>query len=775
VSNFDHLAQAVNHDRETVISGAAMITCLGIDRATTWQAVRAGKCGVAPLHEIESDLPTGADGGEAVALPNDDDADEPRHVRYLRFALKRAIADAGLSADQIARSSIILGTTLHGMRSGGAFLRDGNHEHLKRFLAPSVLNAATRGLGISGPSLTTCSACSSSLSTVALGVTLLQSGQADIVIAGGYDSISEYAYAGFSSLRLVAQGPLRSFARDREGMKVGEGYGIIVLERADDVARRGGRVIAHVLGVGESADAHHLTQPHPRGEGASSAITAALRSAEIQPADINLIAAHATGTPDNDAAEYAALHRVFGDDLSRVPVVAFKTHLSHTLGGAGAVELVLSAMALDAQIVPPCANVTTNDTDFPGLSLASGAAKPAALEASMNLSLGFGGANTCVVLGKSRKSQTKPAPDNRDVFITGIGVMVPGVSSNEAFLSLLNSSPRATSDAKELDQESLARILNARRIRRMSSYVKLSLAGAMLALQDAGVAQSEEFLRTCCGMLGTTHAAAQYCADYYGQIVREGISAANPLLFAEGVPNAAAAHLSLATGMRGACQTIIGSRTSGVDALGLAALRISSGQWDRALVAAADEYCPTINSAFAHCGLYSPQDPAAPFGEKPGTFVAGWGAAALVLESRSSVEKRAGAKVRGRVLKYSAGTAGEGKHVQIAARVLAELSDPETVMSSANGTWIDRVEAGALRESAKRTGRAAKVSSLSGHIAECFSAGPIAAIAAVLLGGRLPPMLGTALATTEKTREFAALATDYNGSISGVNIGVHLE
>ena len=157
--------------------------------------------------------------------------------------------------------------------------------------------------------------------------------------------------------------------------------------------------LATILGWGESADAHHLTQPHPQGDGAARAIAAAIERAGLTPDDIDLIAAHATGTPDNDAGEYAAFSRVFGARLPQVPVVAFKSHLGHTLGGAGAVELILSAMALRDQMVPACANVRADDIEFPGLRLATGQPRSATIRATLNTSLGFGGANTCVILG----------------------------------------------------------------------------------------------------------------------------------------------------------------------------------------------------------------------------------------------------------------------------------------------------------------------------------------------------------------------------------------
>jgi 3-oxoacyl-(acyl-carrier-protein) synthase len=243
------------------------------------------------------------------------------------------------------------------------------------------------------------------------------------------------------------------------------------------------------------------------------------------------------------------------------------------------------------------------------------------------------------------------------------------------------------------------------------------------------------------------------------------------MLFAEGVPNAAAAHLSLATGIKGGCQTIIGSRTSGLDALGLAAARIASGRWDRAIVAAADEYSPMVNAGYAHCGVYAPREPALPF-SKARTFVAGWGSAALVLESRESFLERSGRRIWGDVRGYAAGSGAVHDLPRTTNRILAELSDPPAILSSANGTWLDQAEDGAMRRSGEVTGCKPLVSSLCGHIAECFSAAPLAGIVAVLLSGRLPRLFGAAPSDDRDApvERFASLATDYNGLAAGVCI-----
>lgn len=760
-----------------LITGAGLITPLGLSRQAAWEAVRQGRCGMGALGALEQPLPPGSTGGQAPDLPENESPEYPREVRYLGRAIAEALADAGLDRDRpypADRCGFMLGTTLHGVRAGGRYLREHDFAVLRDFLAGATLRNATRQLPFSGFAATVCSACSSSLGSIAMGAALLRAGRLDLVIAGGYDTISEYVYGGFNSLRLVSPGALRPFTRGRQGMKLAEGYGIVVLERAEEAARRGTKGMATLLGYGESADAHHLTQPHPRGEGAARAMAAALAHAGLRPDEIDLIAAHATGTPDNDAGEYAAMSSVFGAELARIPVIAFKSHLGHTLGGAGAVELILSALCLRDQVAPACANVDARDIEFSGLNVSTGDCRNVRIRATLNTSLGFGGANTCMVLGPVSTEEQPPAaarraPDvssagqsaPRDVFITGVGVVLPGAIGNEAFVALLNRSEprRVTSDTGIIAESELANLLSARRVRRMSDYVKLSLAATMLACRDAGIADLPEFARDCSAVLGSAHGATNYSEVYYRQIVEEGVLSANPLLFAEGVPNAAAAHLSLMLSLKGPCQTVVGTRTAGLDAMNLAAMRIASGEWDRAVVGAAEEYSAIINAAYKRWGLYRGASPSAPFararckrgecaqdadgGDLQGAqcgsatgFSTGSGAVTLILESAQSLERRGG-RALGRLI------AGSGPGLlpfaggRRAAQLVDTIQSARHVLSSANGTSIDRLEAAALARGGERV-----VSSLAGHIAETFSVMPLAGIAAFLLNRRLPPLLG---------------------------------
>ncbi len=308
----------------------------------------------------------------------------------------------------------------------------------------------------------------------------------------------------------------------------------------------------------------------------------------------------------------------------------------------------------------------------------------------------------------------------------------------------------------------------------MSDYVKLTLAAATLACRDAGIDDLPAFAADCAAILGTMHGSVNFSADYYRQIVKEGLAAANPTLFAESVPNAGAAQLSLMLSLKGACQSIIGTRTAGLDAIGLAAARIRSGPWDRAIVGGGEEFCDLVNEAYRHCGVGSLEG-CAPFGGEKG-FVAGAGAVIFILESRQSLERRGG-RARGRIDATAACSGRPSQAIDSLAWVLKELKNPANVLSSACGTWIDRAEAAAIR----RSEGARLVSAIYGHIAEAFSASPLVGLAAGLLSHKLPRLLGGAWADgrgiqsasgEETVDSVAAICTDFTGAVSGTRVSM---
>ena len=739
------------------ITGIGVATCLGADAESTWRAILTTRDGMAPMTEIESPLPSGSLGGQCVPLPANYRPDLPREARYLRWTVEHALNAANLdhqSPYQPSRRVVSLGTTLHGIRAGGRFLRTGDPAQLTTFLAGATANRALEGLGLHGGATTTCSACSSSLGAIVLGITLLQTYQADVVVAGGYDAVSEYAWAGFNALRLIAEGPLRPFCRDRQGMKIAEGYGIVILERATDAVRRGAPIAAVLAGCGESADAHHLTKPHPEGRGALAAMRQAINQAGIQPHDLGMIAAHATGTPDNDAAEYQAISGLLASELPRIPVVAFKSLLGHTLGGAGAVELILSTLALRDQIVPACANVATEDIEYSDLNLTARSPRPRDINSTLNTSLGFGGANTCVVLTRPGDSRPHiqgtlehPAPE---VWITGIGILLPGAIGPGAFLQRahLSNNSELHCPPPPIADPDLATLLHAQRVRRFSPYVKYTLAAAGLAVRDACLSDHPEELVLASAVLGTMHGSPSFCCEYYTQIVRDGARAANPVLFAEGVPNAAAAHLSTSLGIRGSCQTIIGTRTAGLDALALAALCIRAGLARTVLVVAAEEQHPILDHVYRALRLQtSAEDKSLSHG-----FQSSYGAIAFTLEASTSAAAR-GIVPYAAVGASASASQGTSGVVRAVASVLKRTGRLANVIGSGCGTWIDRAESLGLR----RAGISAQKQPPSQPFGELFAATPFAEIARTL-------------AAPDRPSQFVSLCTDWTGATTAVTI-----
>lgn len=744
---------------EIVITGMGLATGLGRDVDATWAAIRAGKIGLGPMGAMESALPEGAIGGQALDLPEDFAKGLPREVRYLRWVITHALKSAGAdgahgTVKNPERRAIVLGTTLHGIRAGGRFLRSDDPGELEHFLSNAITARAIEGLGIEGLSATTCSACSSSLGAIALGVTLLETGQADMVVAGGYDAVSEYVWAGFNSLRLVAPKAVMPFAKQRQGMMVAEGYGVVVLERASDCAKRGARALIVVKGWGESADSHHLTQPDPKGAGAGRAIRDALARAGTEASEISMIAAHATATPDNDAAEYAGFASVFGGGLAKTPIVGFKSYLGHTLGGAGAVELILSACALESGWIPPCATVQQADVEFADMAVAAPGGIHGAISKSLNTSLGFGGANTCMILervdGAVAACEVREASKlEPEVWITGYGLMLPGISNVSTLLGkLLETSGVVAGRGATVSDDQFAQVLNVRRVRRMSMYVKLMLSSVALAIKHSGLEGDAARLELASAMLASTHGSPGFCADYYSQIVREGVLGANPVLFAEGVPNAGAAHVSTNFGIKGACQTIIGSRTAGIDALGLAAMRIQTGASDIVVVGAAEETHSCVDRAYQHCGFGKES------GEGSGFFLTP-GSVSLILESSISAAAR-GVKPLAKVGKYAA-VSGVNSALNSPQRVLKLIGARGTVLGSGNSTWIDRAEA----VGAQRMPGVELTESLHDRVGDLFSAGPLLGIVREIAGGR-PSTL-------------TSLCTDFTGLASAIAIETCLQ
>ena len=321
------------------------------------------------------------------------------------LAAREALCQAGsVGAAGADRTVLVAGSSLAAAASSERFWRswaaDGparaDPRLLRSYDLERMLRELADALGAGAGALLVTNACAAGASSIALAADQIRIGRADRAIALGFDSLDVHTLAGFAALKALTADAIHPFAAGRSGMLLGDGFGALVLERPGASAAR---PVARLLGCGESSDAHHMTQPHPEGAGASLAMERALADAAIPAGDVDLVKVHATATPANDLAEYRARRRVFGERLVRLPLAAWKPALGHTLGGAGSVEAILAIQVLRHQYLPPTLGLAALDPEMGSLDLVP-VGRPARVRVAMSNAFGFGGSNASLLFGE---------------------------------------------------------------------------------------------------------------------------------------------------------------------------------------------------------------------------------------------------------------------------------------------------------------------------------------------------------------------------------------
>lgn len=331
-----------------------------------------------------------------------------RADRFAAAAAVEACRQAGLGTDEGGADGcpgVFFGGSTAGMAEGERFFHELVHGERRRarirLLVSHPLNApgdvVARVVGSRGPVQSLSSACASGALAIGAALDALRDGTVTAAVAGGSDSLCHLTFAGFNALRIVDAERCRPFRGQRQGLNLGEGAGVLVLETLENASRRGARPLAEILGAGASCDAHHMTAPHPRGAGAALALSSALDDAGVDAAEVGFVNAHGTGTPQNDAAEWRAIEQVFGERAGRIPLTATKGAVGHLLGSSGAIEAVATVQCLDAGAAHAAPGDGAADEDL-GVDLVVGAARPLAPDCiAVSTSFGFGGANAVLV------------------------------------------------------------------------------------------------------------------------------------------------------------------------------------------------------------------------------------------------------------------------------------------------------------------------------------------------------------------------------------------
>jgi len=401
--------------RRVVVTGMGVVTAVGNDIPTFWQSLKQGYCGIRPLTIFDTSAYRSHNGGEVDLSPESHFPlrDLRRLSRCDQFGIIAAREAMNASAlDQAERDrekfGIILGADSGGIFSVEKYFR-AIYTHASKRPSPSLLlsfSLATatdhiaQEFDLRGPRTTTATVCSSSAAAIAFAYDAIAFGEAELMISGGSDSLCEVTYAGFNSLRAIDPEGCRPFDKNRQGLSLGEGAGILVLEELEHARARGARIWGEVLGYGISAEAHHLTAPEPSGTGIARCIRLALADAGIVPEAVDYINAHGTATPLNDVVETRGVKMAFGKRAYEIPISSIKAMIGHCLGSAGAIEAVATLLSLNEGIIPPTINYATPDPAC-DLDYTPHEARKKEMQMAISNSFAFGGNNVCLVFSKA--------------------------------------------------------------------------------------------------------------------------------------------------------------------------------------------------------------------------------------------------------------------------------------------------------------------------------------------------------------------------------------
>ena len=402
---------------DVVVTGLGAVTPLAGDVAGTWAALLAGESGTSLLDEPwAADMPVrlgarvATDPVERLGRVRARTLDRAQQLALL--AATEAWEQAGSPGVEPERLAVVIGTGIGGaltMLTQDDVLEAGGARRVSPHTVPMLMPngpAACVGLalGARGGVHTPVSACASGAEAISLALDLIRAGRVDVVVAGGTEAcLHPLPLAGFAQMRALSSrhddptAASRPFDKGRDGFVLGEGAGVMVLERGDHARARGATVLATLAGSGIASDAHHVTAPDPTGAGAARAITLALRDAGLSTADVGHLNAHATGTPVGDVAEAAAIRLALGRHTDGVPVTAPKGGLGHLIGAAGAVEAIVSVLALRSGLLPPTRNCDDPD-DAVMLDIVRGVPRRLGEGAAVSDSFGFGGHDVALVL-----------------------------------------------------------------------------------------------------------------------------------------------------------------------------------------------------------------------------------------------------------------------------------------------------------------------------------------------------------------------------------------
>lgn len=408
--------------RRVVVTGMGAITAIGNTVKAFWEGVLQGKNGVGTITHFDPSQFSTRFAAEVKNFSFDgilDIRESHRMDRYTQMAMvaaHEALQDSGLDLEKIDHNmaGVVVGSGIGGIQSfeteHGKYIEKGPRR-VSPYFVPQMISDIAAGqisirYGLKGPNYATVSACATASHAIGDAVRLIKYGDADLMVTGGSEApITPMGLAGFCSMKALSSRnddpgrASRPFDRERDGFVMGEGAGILVLEELEHARKRGANIYAEIRGVGFTADAHHVTAPAPGGEGAVRAMRRSVEDGKLNLNEVDYINAHGTSTPYNDKNETAAIKALFGDHAYKMNISSTKSVIGHLLGAAGAVELIVSVLSIQHNIVPPTINYEYPDPEC-DLNYTPNVPQERPVRHAISNTFGFGGHNACILVSK---------------------------------------------------------------------------------------------------------------------------------------------------------------------------------------------------------------------------------------------------------------------------------------------------------------------------------------------------------------------------------------
>ena len=535
-------------EKRCVITGLGLICAAGNDVDTCWQNICAGKTGIDEVKSVSTEGCVSHVGAE-VHCENLPAPEYDRSVRLCLHAAHEAVRDGRLTDSAVREAGVILGSCVGGAASIAHYytglLQGCTEEQDVLKMSASAIAANTAfALGANGETANIVNACAAGTMSVSYACDLIRLGRGEIFLAGGTDAFSSLAYAGFNALHALSAGPC-SPLNHSNGISLGEGAGVLVVEEYEHAIRRGAKIYCEVAGWGVSSDAFHITAPQPQGEGQMAALHRAMVNAGTEAGDIGYINAHGTGTAKNDAAEFLSLHTLF--EGAAPSVSSTKSMTGHCLGAAGAIEAVLSVKALTENTVLPTTGYAPEDLaplaeKAGNLDCVVNVAHERELENVMSNSFAFGGTNASIIF--SKKPHPAEQTGKRRICVTGIG-------------ELLSEADGTASVQRELTPEDFgARDVKLGFYRKLDRFSQMQVLSGVDALRDAGFTIDADNASRVGSTIGTADGPMAEITSFQKTVCEKGPAAGSAFSFPHTVYNAAGGYLSIFTGLKGFCATI---------------------------------------------------------------------------------------------------------------------------------------------------------------------------------------------------------------------------